>query len=64
MLNAEQSVEIYPVIAEAIIKAEQGFADFLEALLKEEVGGRQQRSRTVLTRLAGFPAIKTLDGFD
>ena len=64
LLGLDRVPEIYPVVAEAAIKAEQGFADFLEALLKEEVSGRQQRSRTVLTRLAGFPVIKTLDNFD
>ena len=64
LLGLDRVPEIYPVIAEAAIKAEQGFADFLEALLKEEVSGRQQRSRTVLTRLAGFPVIKTFDSFD
>ena len=64
LLGLERVPEIYPVVAEAAIKAEQGYADFLEALLKEEVNGRQQRSRTLLTRIAGFPAIKTLDSFD
>lgn len=63
-LGLEQIPDIYPLIAEASIKAEEGYADFLEALLKEEVKVRQQRSRLVLTRLAGFPVIKTLDSFD
>lgn len=64
LLGLERVPEIYPVVAEAAIKAELGYADFLEALLKEEVNGRQQRCRTLLTRIAGFPAIKTLDNFD
>lgn len=64
LLGLERVPEIYPVIAEASIKAEQGFADFLESLLKEEVSGRQLCNRTLLTRIAGFPVIKTLDSFD
>ena len=64
LLGLEQVPEIYPIVAEAAIKGELGYADFLETLLKEEVSSRQQRSRTVLTRLAGFPVIKTLADFD
>jgi DNA replication protein DnaC len=46
--------------------AEQGtaYSDFLESLLKSEAAGRQVRKQSMLTRLAGFPAIKTLEDFD
>ena len=46
--------------------AEQGtaYSDFLELLLKTETAGRQLRKQSMLTRLAGFPAIKTLEDFD
>ena len=46
--------------------AEQGtaYSDFLESLLKTEAAGRQVRKQSMLTRLAGFPAIKTLEDFD
>lgn len=43
---------------------ESAYSDFLEALLKAEVAGRQVRKQSMLTRLAGFPAIKTLEEFD
>jgi DNA replication protein DnaC len=36
----------------------------LEGLLRAEAAGRRVRKQTMLTRLAGFPAIKTLDDFD
>ncbi len=46
--------------------AEQGtaYSDFLESLLKAEAAGRQVRKQSMMTRLAGFPAIKTLEDFD
>lgn len=46
--------------------AEQGtaYSDYLESLLKTEAAGRQVRKQSMLTRLAGFPAIKTLEDFD
>jgi DNA replication protein DnaC len=33
-------------------------------VLKSELAGRQARKQNMLTRLAGFPAIKTLEQFD
>ena len=46
--------------------AEAGYshADFLEQLLTVEVNERQSRTRILLTQMAGFPAIKTLNDFD
>ena len=41
-----------------------GYLDFLEQALKDEAMARAERMRRMLTRLAGFPAIKTLDEFD
>lgn len=38
--------------------------DFLEAALRRELDVRQSRSRHTLAKLAGFPAIKTLEGYD
>lgn len=54
----------YAELAQTAVKEEQSFADFLEAVLSAEKAARQGRTRSTLTRLAGFPAIKTLDGFD
>ena len=45
-------------------KRELGYLDFLEQALKYEAMARAERMRRMLTRLAGFPAIKTLDEFD
>ena len=45
-------------------KREIGYLDFLEQALKDEAMARAERMRRTLTRLAGFPAIKTLDEFD
>ena len=44
-------------------EADQSFADFLEAVLGAEQAARRGRTRSILTRLAGFPAIKTLEEF-
>lgn len=54
----------YAELAQVAVKEEQSFADFLEAVLSAEKAARQGRTRSTLTRLAGFPAIKTLDEFD
>lgn len=60
-----------PFIAQAVgaaaqkaAKQEMAYSDFLEGLLKEEVTGRTVRKQTMMTRMAGFPAIKTLDEFN
>jgi DNA replication protein DnaC len=45
-------------------KRELGYLDFLEQALKDEAMARAERMRRMLTRLAGFPTIKTLDEFD
>ena len=53
--------------AEAAQKAatdQLAYSDFLEQLLRAEAAGRQSRKQSMLTRLAGFPAIKTLEDFD
>jgi DNA replication protein DnaC len=40
------------------------FTDFLEELLVAERESRRARAREMLARVAGFPAIKTLDQYD
>ena len=54
----------YSAIAQDASTKEVSYTDFLEQALGSEVAARQVRSRSTLARLAGFPAIKTLDGFD
>ena len=54
----------YLKICEEAAKEEYTFAGVLEKLLDIEWKTRQVRKKTTLTRLAGFPTIKTLDNFD
>jgi DNA replication protein DnaC len=50
----------FPGLAERAAKDEQPYSEFLEAGLRLELQARHARSSTLLTRIAGFPAIKTL----
>ena len=36
----------------------------LEELLQQEYNEKMSRSKTILTKMAGFPAIKTIEQFD
>jgi DNA replication protein DnaC len=54
----------YAALAQSAAGKEASYPDFLEQALGTEVAARQSRSRSTLARLAGFPAIKTIDGFD
>jgi DNA replication protein DnaC len=53
-----------PIAQNAAKKKDASYADFLEEVLKAEREARRARSREMLTRTAGFPAIKTLEAFD
>lgn len=50
-------------LAQQAARDQMAYSDFLEALLKEEAAGRAARKQSTMTRLAGFPAVKTLDEF-
>ena len=63
-LNLPFVAQGYPSAAQDAARAETAYSDFLEGLLRAEAAGRNVRKQTMLTRLAGFPAIKTLDDFD
>jgi DNA replication protein DnaC len=54
----------YGAAAQQAAKDEITYSDFLEALLREEMAGRTVRKQSMMTRLAGFPAIKTLEQFN
>lgn len=54
----------YPEHAQECARENRSHVDFLEAVLASEKATRQGRTRHTLTKLAGFPAIKTLDDFD
>ena len=49
----------YGAAAQTAAKTDMGYSAFLEGLLKEEAAGRKVRKQTMMTRLAGFPVIKT-----
>ncbi|WP_342225369.1 IS21-like element helper ATPase IstB [Rickettsia endosymbiont of Urophora cardui] len=59
-----QIAENYFDIAQSSSKEDSSYTDFLESILKTELLERQNRSKSILTRMAGFPIIKTLDNFD
>ena len=52
----------YGAAVQKAAKEDISYSDFLEGLLREEVAGRTVRKQSMMTRLAGFPVIKTLDG--
>lgn len=57
--------DLYGPIAQAAAKREDtSYADFLEDILRAEREARRARSREILTRTAGFPALKTLESYD
>jgi DNA replication protein DnaC len=53
-----------PIAQSAAKKKDASYADFLEDVLKAERDARRVRAREMLTRTAGFPAIKTLEAYD
>lgn len=61
-LKLEGLMQRYVALASAA--KQWSFLDFLEHALAHEREMRQLRSRQTLVRMAGFPAIKTLDDYD
>jgi len=55
---------LYGAFAQEAATKEASYADFLEAALKGERDARRARAREMAARVAGFPALKTLDGYD
>lgn len=53
-----------PIAQSAASRKDASYADFLEEVLRAERDARRIRSREMLTRTAGFPALKTLEGYD
>ncbi|ONY23611.1 AAA family ATPase [Burkholderia cenocepacia] len=54
----------YVALASDAAAKQWSFLDFLENALAHERETRQVRSRQTLVRMAGFPALKTLDDYD
>src|SRR5271157_2515848 len=53
----------YPALAQTAAEKRTSFTDFLEELLVAERESRRARAREMFARVAGFPAIKTLDQY-
>lgn len=54
----------FGTLAERAAKDQLGYTDFLEQALRLEQQARSSRTRSMLTRFAGFPAVKTLEEYD
>lgn len=63
-LNLPFIAQSYAAAAQEAAEQDTAYSEFLEQLLKTEAAGRCVRKQSMLTRLAGFPAIKTLEDFD
>jgi DNA replication protein DnaC len=51
-------------VAQSAAAKAASFADFLEEILRGERDARRARAREMFARVAGFPTVKTLGGFD
>lgn len=56
--------DLYGATAQAAAARDGSFSDFLEKTLRGEREVRRARAREMFARTAGFPAVKTLDGYD
>jgi DNA replication protein DnaC len=64
-LRLQALPDLYGGIAQSAAKRKDAsYADFLEEVLRAERDARRVRAREMLTRIAGFPAIKTLEAYD
>ena len=53
-----------PIAQTAATRKDASYADFLEDILRAERDARHVRTREMMTRMAGFPALKTLEAYD
>jgi DNA replication protein DnaC len=63
-LNLPMIAQGYAAASQQAAANQTAYSDYLEGLLKAEAASREIRKQTTLTRLAGFPAVKTLEEFD
>jgi DNA replication protein DnaC len=63
-LGLNKILENYHSIAQECASKNLSHTEFLEKVLQEEHEGRQLRGQMMLCKMAGFPAIKTLENFD
>ncbi len=63
-LSLNAIAEHYPALAQEAADGDTSYVDFLEHCLKAEQEERRRRSQAMLTKFAGFPAIKLIDDYD
>lgn len=63
-LKLSSVVDVATQLAQEASTASWSYLDFLERVLRAETAQRQERSRTMLVRTAGFPVVKRLEDFD
>jgi DNA replication protein DnaC len=63
-LSLNAIADHYPALAQEAADGDTSYTDFLECCLKAEQDQRRCRSQAMLTKFAGFPAIKLLDDYD
>jgi DNA replication protein DnaC len=51
-------------LSDQAVRKDWSYLEFFERMLQAEHRDRQERSRVQLTKIAGFPAIKTLEQYD
>ena len=62
--NLQSMASHWPALAEQCIAQDKSYGDFLLALLNSEQQHRDERTRSMFSRMAGFPAHKELGTFD
>lgn len=63
-LKLQSIVDHYPDMAQKAANSEASYLSFLTDILKAERLARHTRSQRMMVKMAGFPAIKTLDEYD
>ena len=63
-LNLGGMATQFTALADAAATGEHSYTDYLEQCLRAEQAARFSRSRSVMVKMAGFPAIKLLDDYD
>ncbi len=63
-LRLGRLAEQLDVLLSAAAHSEPTYLDFLDTLLKEEVGAKQRKRVAMGITIAHFPSVKTLDDFD
>lgn len=63
-LNLSTIAQCYSSDAQEAAEKKSSYSDFLEGVLGAELSSKQARSRATLTKMAGFPMVKTMDDFN